>query len=64
MKKIIMAMLLGVLIISCGKEMNWYKAPYAKETIMAKGEVDYDAIQSNKEVSMGGARLHRGFTDK
>ena len=64
MKKIIMLIILGIMMISCGKEMNWYKAPYAKETIMAEGEIDYDAIHSNKEVSMGGARLHRGFTDK
>lgn len=60
MKKIIMALLLGVLIISCGKEMNWYKAPYAKEAIMAKGEVDKDQI-SEDDVPFGGMLLARKF---
>ena len=60
MKKIIMAMLLGVLIIGCGKEMNWYKAPYAKETIMAKGEVN-DAKVTEEQAPIGGMLLYRNF---
>jgi len=64
MKKIIMAMLLGVLIIGCGKEMNWYKAPYAEKTIMAKGVADYDEILSNKDVTITGATFHRGSTQR
>lgn len=60
MKKIIMAMLLGVLIIGCGKEMNWYKAPYAKETIMAKGEVN-DAKVTEDHPAFGGMLLYRNF---
>ena len=64
MKKIIMAMLLGVLIIGCGKEMNWYKAPYAEKTIMAEGIPDYDEILSNKDVTITGATFHRGSTER
>lgn len=60
MKKIIMAMLLGVLIIGCGKEMNWYKAPYAKETIMAEGEVN-DAKITEDHPAFGGMLLYRNF---
>ena len=60
MKKIIMAMLLGVLIIGCGKEMNWYKAPYAKETIMSKGEVN-DSKVTEDQVPIGGMLLYRNF---
>ena len=60
MKKIIIAMLLGVLIIGCGKEMNWYKAPYAKETIMAKGEVN-DAKITEDHPAFGGMLLYRNF---
>lgn len=60
MKKIIMAMLLGVLIIGCGKEMNWYKAPYAKETIIAKGEVN-DAKITEDHPAFGGMLLYRNF---
>lgn len=60
MKKIIMAMLLGVLIIGCEKEMNWYKAPYAKETIMAKGEVN-DAKITEDHPAFGGMLLYRNF---
>lgn len=60
MKKIIMAMLLGVLIIGCGKEMNWYKAPYAKETIMAEGEVN-DAKITEDHPALGGMLLYRNF---
>ena len=60
MKKLIMAMLLGVLIIGCGKEMNWYKAPYAKETIIAKGEVN-DAKITEEHPAFGGMLLYRNF---
>lgn len=60
MKKLIMAMLLGVLIIGCGKEMNWYKAPYAKETIMAEGEVN-DAKITEDQPALGGMLLYRNF---
>ena len=60
MKKLIMAMLLGVLIIGCGKEMNWYKAPYVKETIIAKGEVN-DAKITEDHPAFGGMLLYRNF---
>ena len=60
MKKLIMAMLLGLLIIGCGKEMNWYKAPYAKETIMAEGEVN-DAKITEDQPALGGMLLYRNF---
>lgn len=47
MKKLIIAMILGIMMIGCGKGDNWYKAPYAKETIMAEGKIDETQITAD-----------------
>ena len=47
MKKLIIAMILGIMMIGCGKGDNWYKAPYAKETIMAEGTIDETQITAD-----------------
>ncbi|RRD34746.1 hypothetical protein EII28_11620 [Fusobacterium nucleatum] len=47
MKKLIMLIVLGIMMIGCGKGDNWYKAPYAKETIMAEGKIDETQITAD-----------------